>query len=116
MSSFSENFQREDTTQGGNAQYDDSAFYSFASTMLLIAIIYLIIVILRRLKLDNKYSDKKYKNCQCKACKQRLSNKLAKERKKKIKLHFLFLYNINFLFMLFTHFIINSSSKKFRKY
>ena len=52
MSSFSENFQREDTTQGGNAQYDDSAFYSFASTMLLIAIISLIIVILRRLKLD----------------------------------------------------------------
>jgi len=96
MSSFSENFQREDTTQGGNAQYDDSAFYSFASTMLLIAIISLIIVILRRLKLDNKYADKKYKNCQCKACKQRLSNKLAKERKKKLNCTFYFYIILTF--------------------
>ena len=46
MSSFSENFQREDTTQGGNTQYDDSAFYSFASTMLLIAIITLMTTII----------------------------------------------------------------------
>ena len=96
MSSFSENFQREDTTQGGNAQYDDSAFYSFASTMLLIAIIYLIIVILRRLKLDNKYSDKKYKNCTCKACKQRLSNILSKERRKKLNCTFYFCIILTF--------------------
>ena len=96
MSSFSENFQREDNTQGGNAQYDDSAFYSFASTMLLIAIISLIIVILRRLKLENKYSDKKFKNCQCKACKQRLSNKLTKERKKKLNCTFYFYIILTF--------------------
>ena len=96
MSSFSENFQREDTTQGGNAQYDDSAFYSFASTMLLIAIISLIIVILRRLKLDNKYSDKKFKNCQCKACKQRLSNILSRERKKKLNCTFYFYIILTF--------------------
>ena len=96
MSSFSENFQREDNTQGGNAQYDDSAFYSFASTMLLIAIISLIIVILRRLKLDNKYADKKYKNCQCKACKQRLSNILSRERKKKLNCTFYFYIILTF--------------------
>jgi len=96
MSSFSENFQREDNTQGGNAQYDDSAFYSFASTMLLIAIISLIIVILRRLKLENKYSDKKFKNCQCKACKQRLSNILSHERKKKLNCTFYFYIILTF--------------------
>ena len=96
MSSFSENFQREDNTQGGNAQYDDSAFYSFASTMLLIAIISLIIVILRRLKLENKYSDKKFKNCQCKACKQRLSNILSRERKKKLNCTFYFYIILTF--------------------
>ena len=96
MSSFSENFQREDNTQGGNAQYDDSAFYSFASTMLLIAIISLIIVILRRLKLENKYSDKKFKNCQCKACKQRLSNFLSHERKKKLNCTFYFYIILTF--------------------
>jgi translocation protein SEC63 len=96
MSSFSENFQREDNTQGGNAQYDDSAFYSFASTMLLIAIISLIVVILRRLKLENKYSDKKFKNCQCKACKQRLSNILSRERKKKLNCTFYFYIILTF--------------------
>ena len=96
MSSFSENFQREDNTQGGNAQYDDSAFYSFASTMLLIAIISLIKVILRRLKLENKYSDKKFKNCQCKACKQRLSNILSRERKKKLNCTFYFYIILTF--------------------
>ena len=96
MSSFSENFQREDTTQGGNAQYDDSAFYSFASTMLLIAIISLIVVILRRLKFDNKYSDKKYKNCQCNACKQRLSNVLTRERKKQLNCTFYFYIILTF--------------------
>ena len=96
MSSFSENFQREDTTQSGNAQYDDSAFYSFASTMLLIAIITLIFVILRRLRLDNKYSDKKMKNCKCKACKQRLSNILSRERKKKLNFTFYFYIILTF--------------------
>ena len=96
MSSFSENFQREDTTQSGNAQYDDSAFYSFASTMLLIAIITLIFVILRRLRLDNKYSDKKMKNCKCKACKQRLSNVLSRERKKKLNFTFYFYIILTF--------------------
>ena len=83
MSSFSENFQREDTTKGGNAQYDDSAFYSFASTMLLVAIISLIIVILRRLNIENKFSDKKFKNCTCNACKNRLNTYRTRERKKK---------------------------------
>ena len=56
MSSFSENFQREDTTQGGNAQYDDSAFYSFASTMLLVAIISLTVYMVFFFKTEeNKY-------------------------------------------------------------
>jgi translocation protein SEC63 len=88
MSSFSENFQREDTTKGGNAQYDDSAFYSFASTMLLVAIISLVIIILRRLNIENKFSDKKYKNCNCKACQTRLNNYNRRERKKKINCSF----------------------------
>ena len=88
MSSFSENFQREDTTKGGNAQYDDSAFYSFASTMLLVAIVSLIIVILRRLNIENKFSDKKYKNCTCNACINRLNTYRTLERKKKINCTF----------------------------
>ncbi len=43
MSSFSENFQRENTTQGGSASFDDLEFYLFESTMLLVAFISLII-------------------------------------------------------------------------
>ncbi len=93
MSSFSENFQREDTTQGGNAQYDDSAFYSFASTMLLVAIISLVITILRRLNIEYKFSDKKYKNCNCKACQNRINIYRTRGRKKKINCSF-YLYII----------------------
>ena len=96
MSSFSENFQREDTTQGGSAQYDDSAFYSFASTMLLVAIISLIIIILRRLNIENKFSDKKYKNCNCKACQTRLNTYRTRERKKKINFIFYFYIILTF--------------------
>ena len=97
MSSFSENFQREDTTQGGNAQYDDSAFYSFASTMLIVAIISLVITILRRLNIENKFSDKKFKNCMCTNCQERLNNYRTRERKKKINCTF-YLY----IFLTFT--------------
>ena len=88
MSSFSENFQREDTTKGGNAQYDDSAFYSFASTMLLVAIVSLIIVILRRLNIENKFSDKIFKNCTCTTCVNRLNKYRTRERKKKLNFTF----------------------------
>ena len=88
MSSFSENFQREDTTQGGNAQYDDSAFYSFASTMLLVCIISLIIIIIRRLNIEKKFSEKKYKNCECKTCQARLQKYHMRERKKNINFSF----------------------------
>ena len=96
MSSFSENFQREDTTQGGSAQYDDSAFYSFASTMLLISIISFIIVILRRLNIEKKFSGKEYKNCACKACKNRLNENYKRERKKNINFTFYFYIIITF--------------------
>ena len=91
MSSFSENFQREDTTQGGSAQYDDSAFYSFASTMLLVAIISLVIVILSRLNVEYKFSEKKYKNCTCKKCQERLNNHHSRERKNKSIALFIFI-------------------------
>ena len=96
MSSFSENFQREDTTQGGSAQYDDSAFYSFASTMLLVAIVSLVIIILRRLRIESKFSDKKYKNCTCKACQERLNNHRNRERKKNINCSFYFYIILTF--------------------
>ena len=66
MSSFSENFQREDTTQGGSAQYDDSTFYSFASTMLLVAIVSLVIIILSRLKIERNFLIKNIKTAHAK--------------------------------------------------
>ena len=98
MSSFSENFQREDTTQGGNTQYDDSAFFSFASTMLIVIIIWLIISILRRLKIDYKYQDKKYKNCKCNSCEERLKLFNKKERGKSINCTFYFYIILTFFF------------------
>ena len=91
MSSFSENFQREDPSQEGIASLDGSAFHSFESVMLLVAIISLIIVILHRLNIEKKYSGKEYKNCTCKACNSRLNAYYNRERKK----------NINFTFYIY---------------
>ena len=56
--------------------------------MLLVTIVSLIIVILRRLNIEKKFSDKKYKNCTCNACQNRLNEIRTHERKKKINCTF----------------------------
>ena len=53
MSSFSENFQRDDNKE---TQVDDSAFYTFAIGMLLVGIVTFLILIIRRLLYDKKYN------------------------------------------------------------
>ena len=97
MSSFIEIFKREDIIKVKNLQYDESAFYSFASTILLVAIISLVIIILRRLKIENKFSEKRYKNCNCKACQARLNAYITREHKKKINRTFYFYIILTFV-------------------
>lgn len=87
MSSFSENFQRDENK---NAQYDDSAFYIFAMSMLIVGIIILIIVIFRQIFHDKKFSDPKYRNCQCQACQTRLNSFNLEIYKKHINFTFYF--------------------------
>ena len=70
MSSFSENFQRDENKD--NTQYDDSAFYTFAISCLFVLIVIDIILIIRRLLYSKKYIDSKYSNCKCEFCKSRL--------------------------------------------
>ena len=69
MSSFSDNFTRDENS---NTQYDDSAFYTFLTTFLLIGLGALIYCIIKRLWVAKKFSEKKFKNCECNSCKNRL--------------------------------------------
>ena len=103
MSSFSENFQREDTTKGGSAQYDDSAFYSFASTMLLVFILTFLFIIIRRLRYEKIFSEKKYKNCNCNKCIERLKNCRNRVKQKNINCTFYFyiILTLVFCYLLF---------------
>ena len=66
MSSFKDTFTRD---QGGenNLQYDDTAFYYFFLTLLVLAIIPLIISIFRQIFFDSETS-KLSKNCPCPTC------------------------------------------------
>ena len=76
MSSIKDTFTRD---QGGdsNLQYDDTAFYYFFLTILVLAIIPLIISILRQIFFDSE-SSKLNRNCQCQPCKAKVQQ-LKKE-------------------------------------
>ena len=71
LMSFRENFTREEKKD--DVQYDDSAFFTFGATILLVVIVPLAYSIIQRFfsskQLNNK---KKYKNCQCSLCKTKL--------------------------------------------
>lgn len=75
MSSFSDTFTRDENK---DTQYDDSAFYTFAGTILLVSIIPLIYKIFKRIFYTKELYNKKYKNCQCKNCKERLRRHYAR--------------------------------------
>lgn len=70
MSSFKDTFTRD---QGGdsNLQYDDTAFYYFFLTLLVLAIIPLIISILRQIFFNSEAS-KVNANCPCPSCKAKI--------------------------------------------
>ena len=97
MSSFSENFQRDENKD--NTQYDDSAFYTYAISFLFVLIVINIILILRRFFYKKKFTDSKYLNCNCEFCHSRLKT----------------IYNYSIRITLFIIFMLFSSKKKFRK-
>lgn len=69
MSSFKDTFTRD---QGGdnNLQYDDTAFYYFFLTLLVLAIIPLIISIINQIFFDKEIKNLK-NNCPCPDCKSK---------------------------------------------
>ena len=87
MSSFSENFKRDENK---DTQYDDSAFYTFAIGLLLVGIVILTVLIIRRLLYEKKYDQKTIKNCGCSACQGRLKAYYSKVRSQNINSTFFF--------------------------
>ena len=81
MSSFGENFERDENK---DMQFDTYAFYPVLESFIILLILYTSYKIYSLLfKYQVKYEDQtKYRNCQCKACKQRLNNLIKKKSKK----------------------------------
>lgn len=89
MSSFKDNFQREENQE---TQYDDSAFFTFGGTILLVLIFTLLVLIYKRIFYDKKYiSDPTYVNCNCSNCKERMKNHYDRIKKKKRNFWFYFM-------------------------
>ena len=86
MSSFGENFERDENK---DMQFDSNAFYPVVESFIFLLIIFCLYKIYSILfKFKVKYQDKsKYRNCQCKACINRL-NKLVLKKSNKFSLTF----------------------------
>ena len=96
MSSFSDTFTRDENK---DTQYDDSAFYSFAGTILLVSIVPIVYFILKRIFFSKELLHSKYKNCECKNCVQRVGKHYAKITKNN--------FNFTFYFMIFMVIILS---------
>jgi translocation protein SEC63 len=81
MSTFEENFERDENK---DMQFDTNAFYPVLESSIILFIFYSLYKIYSLLfNYQVKYQDeKKYRNCQCKACKQRLNNLIKKKSNK----------------------------------
>ena len=99
MSSFGENFERDENK---DMQFDTNAFYPVLESFIILLIFFILYKIYSLLfKYQVKYQDKtKYRNCQCKACKQRLNN-LVKRKTKKQDLLF-YIGSLCFLILVFS--------------
>ena len=85
MSSFGENFERDENK---NMQFDTYAFFPVLERFIILLIFYTSYKLYSLFfKYQVKYQDEtKYRNCQCKACKQRLNNLYNDYKKFKTKI------------------------------
>ena len=92
MSSFGENFERDENK---DMQFDTNAFYPVLESFIILLLFYTSYKIYSLLfKYQVKYQDqKKYRNCQCKACKQRLNNLIQKKSKKQNLIFYIGLFS-----------------------
>jgi translocation protein SEC63 len=88
--SFKDTFTRDE--EKDNVQYDDSAFYTFGGTLLLVGIVTCLYLVYRRFCYSEKLRNTKdFKNCECSTCKERLTRHYSKIRKSKINFSFYFM-------------------------
>ena len=117
MSSFSENFQRDENKD--NTQYDDSAFYTYAISFLFVLIVINIILILRRFFYKKKFTDSKYLNCNCEFCHSRLKTINQKISNENINLTFYFYIIILFALLYLSYlcyFQVKKNSGKIKSF
>jgi len=88
--SFKDNFTREEGKD--NLEYDDSAFHTFAATILLCILVPLVWNIIKRCFVSRDLMDEtKYQNCQCSICKTKLTNHYDKIKANNLNFKFYFM-------------------------
>lgn len=87
---FRETFTRED--QKDEVEFDDSAFFTFAATILLVILIPTVYNILSRIFYSTELKNQKqYKNCNCSLCREKLEKFYKKKSRSKFNFTFYFL-------------------------
>jgi len=88
--SFRENFTREE--QQDDLQYDDSAFHTFAATILIVILLPLLYYIYKRCFVSQELcNEKKYTNCKCSICREKLTNHYNAIKSKNLSFKFYFM-------------------------
>lgn len=101
MSSFSENFERND--KNTDVIFDTNAFYPVLASGIALAIIVLLFNIVRSFFIKYKYeNENEYRNCQCKLCKKKLSMLSSTF---KAQHHYSFIYYIIIIVLVVSFFI-----------
>ena len=106
---MSSSFKDENKNSGSTEE--DSSFYSFLASILIVFIIYYFFKICKKIFFKIPYDEKQYINCHCSKCIKRIKEYNLKIKRKNINLNLL----LNIIFFLFLLYLFIACSQKVQK-
>ena len=100
-----------DEYKNSGATEEDSSFYSFLASILIVFIIYYFFKICKKIFYKIPFDEKQYINCHCSKCIKRIKEYNLKIKRKNINLNLL----LNIIFFLFLLYLFIACSKKVQK-
>ena len=106
---MSSSFKDENKNSGSTEE--DSSFYSFLASILIVFIIYYFFKICKKIFYKIPFDEKQYINCHCSKCIKRIKEYNLKIKRKNINLNLL----LNIIFFLFLLYLFIACSQKVQK-
>ena len=100
-----------DENKNSGATEEDSSFYSFLASILIVFIIYYFFKICKKIFYKIPFDEKQYINCHCSKCIKRIKEYNLKIKRKNINFNLL----LNIIFFLFLLYLFIACSKKVQK-